>query len=186
MGRWLGLLALALVPMGCGGNGDATPAAGVKSKPHVCQETSAYGYTVCGYPLQPRRPSTLWTSSGRSAVRLAGPATPAQHSLPSGFWVPERIFASPDGKTLLAQWSGECESQSTYLVSTTSGEVRSILDPAAESTALGWTKDGRAEIKVPRSICGASGASVPGIYAVDRASLKLMLERRIKAEPGGP
>ena len=170
---------------GCGGGGRATAPPAQRAH-QVCRPTRAPAYTVCGYPLQKRTPSTIWASFGRSAVELTGPAERVKHyPHPAGFWVPERLFPSPDAKTLLAQWSGQCEVQSTYLISAQTGRTRAILGKADESSAVGWAKDGSARIKVPRPTCGGSHLAA-GIYAVDPVTLKLSLLRRIRARPGGP
>jgi hypothetical protein len=179
------LACAALLAAGCGGGGGGQePAA--KREHQVCRPTRVSAYTVCGYPLQRRTTSSIWASFGRSAVRLTGPAEIVkQDSHPAGFWVPGRLFPSPDGKMLLAQWSGQCEVQSTYLVSAQTGERRPILRRTDESSALGWTKDGAAKIIVPRATCGGSRLAA-GIYAIDPATLKPTLLRRIKQRPGGP
>jgi hypothetical protein len=181
----IALLAFAaLAAAGCGGDHAAQEPA-VEREHQVCEPTRAAGYTVCGYPFQKRTPSSLWASFGRSAVKLTGPAEAVKHDPhPAGFWVPERLFPSPDGKVLLAQWSGQCEVQSTYLVSTQTGKRRAILGQADESTALGWTGSGFAKIRIPRPICGGAHLGA-GIYAIDPATLRRTLLRRIKPRPGG-
>jgi hypothetical protein len=116
---------------------------------------------------------------------MAGiPAEPIKNAGPAGFWVPDRLFRSPDGRTLLAQWSGECETQTAYLVSVATGKVREIFG-TNESTSNGWTSDGRARVrlgypifeKYPRVRVQA------GMYDVDPVTLKRTLERRL---PYGP
>jgi hypothetical protein len=176
---------VALVIAGCGGGGGEQAAA--PRTPHqLCEATRAPGYTVCGYPLQQQVPSSIWRSFGRGAVKLTGPAEKAKHDRrPAGFWVGERLFPSPDGKTLLVQWSGECEVQSTYLVSSDTGTRRAVLGSADESSALGWTKEGLAKIRIPRPVCGGAHLSA-GIYTVNPATLKPTLLRRLRPEPGGP
>jgi hypothetical protein len=180
------LACAALLVGGCGGGGGGGQEAAVQREHQVCRPTRASAYTVCGYPLQQRTTSSIWASFGRSAVRLTGPAEIVkQDPHPAGFWVPGRLFPSPDGNLLLAQWSGQCEVQSTYLVSVQTGERRSILRRTDESSALGWTKEGSAKIMVPRPTCGSSRLAV-GIYAIDPSSLRPTLVRRIKPRPGGP
>jgi hypothetical protein len=182
----LALLACAaFLAAACGGNeGGEQPV--VQREHQVCEPTRAAGYTVCGYPLQKRTLSSIWVSFGRSAVKLTGPAEIVkQDPHPAGFWVPGRLFPSPDGKVLLAQWSGQCEVQSTYLVSAQTGKRRAVLGRADESTALGWTENGLAKIRIPRPICGGAHLA-PGIYAIDPATLRPTLLRRIKPGPGGP
>ena len=172
----MGFVAL-LAAAGCGGSGGGTTAA-EPTVHHLCEATSAHGYTVCGYPLQKRVPSTIWRSFGRSAVQLAGPAAKAKRGhRPAGFWVSRRLFPSPDGGTLLAQWSGPCGAQS-YLVSADTGNLRPVAPRAAASRALGWTRTGSARIEVTRPVCGASRLA-PGVYAIDPATLVPTLLRRV-------
>jgi hypothetical protein len=116
-------------------------------------------------------------------VQLAGPVERAkQGRRPAGFWVSRRLFPSPDGATLLAQWSGRCGPQS-YLVSVDTGNVRQVAPRAAASRALGWTRSGSARIAVPRPVCGTSRLG-PGIYAIDPATLRPTLLRRVRARLG--
>jgi hypothetical protein len=86
-----------------------------------------------------------------------------------GFW--RQAFLSPDGQTILAQWSGECEVQETFVVPASGGKPQPVAQAAgnatAESFALGWTPDGQALVFLPFAACGA-GADVPGVYARDR------------------
>jgi hypothetical protein len=175
---------VALAAAGCGGGVERVA---TSRAPHqVCEASRARGYTVCGYPFQQRAPSSIWRSFGRSAVKLAGPAEAGKHDpRPAGFWVRERLFVSQDGTTLLAQWSGQCEVQSTYLISTETGSRRALLGPTDESAALGWTRDGSAKIRIPRPACGGAHLAA-GIYAVDPVTLRPTLLRPLKARPGGP
>jgi hypothetical protein len=84
-----------------------------------------------------------------------------------GHW--ERGFLSPDGETLLAQWSAECEVPVTFFVPLESGRARPVagtsLRDAPVSVAAGWLHDGRAVVEFPESACGA-GIERPGVYAV--------------------
>lgn len=80
---------------------------------------------------------------------------------------------SPDGETILAQWSGECEVPNAFFVDARGGTPRpaagpgSSQDPISQpSEGLGWTTDGRAIIFVPEQPgCGSSGN--PGVFLVD-------------------
>jgi len=142
-----------------------------------------------------KRPSTIWARANGRLHRIAGPARvamdgippkPVKNAYPVGFWVPERIFVSPDGRTLLAEWSGECETQWAYFVAVASGRVRTIFG-VYESTAYGWTHDGRARVRLASPIYAKS--KYPrirlhaGMYDVDPVTLKRTLEKRL---PGGP
>lgn len=77
---------------------------------------------------------------------------------------------SPNGRTLLASWSGECESPRAVFVPTGGGAVRTADGKSspvrsAESYALGWASDDRAVVGFPMGACGP-GLRQPGIYAM--------------------
>jgi hypothetical protein len=86
-----------------------------------------------------------------------------------GWWI--WAAASPDGKTILAQFSGECEVPMAFFVAATGGAPRSVSgsytfsDPPEDSKALGWTTDGRAIVFIPAQ---------PGCGSTDRAGVFLM------------
>jgi hypothetical protein len=85
---------------------------------------------------------------------------------PNGHWV--KLLLSLDGRTWLAQWSGECEVQTTYFIPARGGKARPVTgDASDESIALGWALHNRARILVPRPACGSQFRR-PGIYLVDR------------------
>jgi hypothetical protein len=120
------------------------------------------------------------------------PPRPAKNAYPAGFWVPNRLYRSPDRRTLLGQWSGACETQTAYLVAGATGKIRAVFAAKVrgiymtyESTAHGWTADGRARVRLsypifenyPRVRVRA------GMYDVDPVTLKRTLERRL---PYGP
>jgi hypothetical protein len=107
-------------------------------------------FTICGYPWSLRtRPSTVYLR-GRKVL-----------SRRSGYW--RSVELSPDRKTLLLQWSGECESQTAYLARADGSGLRPV---GTESVALGWTRSGRAVVDLPRGAC-AGAARRPGIYLLD-------------------
>jgi hypothetical protein len=73
---------------------------------------------------------------------------------------------SQTGTAILAQWLGECESPSAYLI------VGRWIRPyggseTVESVPLGWLPDGRALVSFWSGACGA-GIHTPGVYAVPR------------------
>jgi hypothetical protein len=79
--------------------------------------------------------------------------------------------ASPDGRTILAQWSGECEVPMAFFIPAAGGKPQSVTGPYSRndyppnSTAYGWTTDGRAIVFVPREpACGSSEKS--GIFLI--------------------
>ena len=110
-------------------------------------------FTICGYPWSLRtRPSTVYRGGRRMLSRR------------NGYW--KRLELSPDRRTLLLQWSGECESQTAYLARANGSGLRPV---ATESVALGWTLSGRAVVDLPRGACAGS-ARRPGIYLVEPRS----------------
>lgn len=114
--------------------------------------------------------------------RLVGPAEirkVAPHD-PAGHWVFVRVAA--DRRTLLAQWSGECESPSAFVIGS-----RGRADPVGgsrslESVALGWSRGGRAIVHFTAGICGQGFHGGPGIYAVgaDRKPQLIVATRRLQ------
>jgi hypothetical protein len=116
-------------------------------------------FVICGYPWARRsRPSTIYL--GRR--RLLGPAGRVGH------WVSAEL--SPDRKTLLLQWEGECETLTAYLARAGGAGLRPAVGNAApESVALGWAASGRAVLDLPKGACGA-GFRRPGIYLLDPRS----------------
>jgi hypothetical protein len=86
-----------------------------------------------------------------------------------GHW--SKAYLSPDGRTFLAQWSAECEVPFAFLVPARGGVPRVVTGEAdwakaPQSTADGWTGDGRAIVEVWRGDCGLRGGR--GLYLVAR------------------
>jgi hypothetical protein len=107
-------------------------------------------FTICGYPWSLRMgPSTIYLR-GRKVL-----------SRRHGYW--RSVELSPDRRTLLLQWSGECESQTAYLARADGSGLRAV---GTESMALGWTRSGRAVVDLPSGAC-AGAARRPGIYLLD-------------------
>jgi hypothetical protein len=82
-----------------------------------------------------------------------------------GHW--RLALAGPHGQ-LLAQWSGECEVPTTYVVSASHDRVRLVgKSHTVEALARGWTRAGNPLIEFPDGACG-SGQTEPGLYQEDR------------------
>jgi hypothetical protein len=83
-----------------------------------------------------------------------------------GHW--QARWSSPDGKSRLGAWSGECESRTAWL-SIDHGPWTPVFARTdggpAPSVALGWTADGRAIVQVASAPCGG-GAETSGTYLV--------------------
>jgi hypothetical protein len=95
-----------------------------------------------------------------------------------GRW--RRVIASPDGRTLLGQWSGECEIQLTYIVTLADRTMRAILD-GLPSAAVGWGNDGRARVRLESEFWATKARRIvkAGIYRVNPANMTYVLERRV-------
>jgi hypothetical protein len=83
---------------------------------------------------------------GRGRIPIEDPPTAVV-----GHWAAG--FLSPDGRTLLVQWSAECEVPFAFAVPARGGTPRLVLggrrlDEAQPSIAHGWTLDGRAIVEV--------------------------------------
>jgi hypothetical protein len=147
------------------------------SVPFGCRAAARRGarwFLLCGYPLGGRKAaSTVQVRAPGGSVRiLFGPAEGA--ALPAGWWT--SAFLSRDGSRLLLQWSGECEIPVAFFARTSGGKATTVtgqpgLRGAPESVALGWSRDGRAVVDLPKGACGGS-ASRPGVYLIDPASGK--------------
>ena len=85
-----------------------------------------------------------------------------------GHW--RDAWLSPDGSTILAQWSGECEVPVAFFVGET-GDLRPVTGErdwtrSALSVAHGWSRDGRAHVSLLDGGCGY-GHPKPGRYLID-------------------
>jgi hypothetical protein len=170
----LGTLALVV---GCGGRSDAAPRAHAAKAPSVRCTHASGGFRACTVFSAPGERSALYWYSGSRWVVVRGP-------LPGepGWW--RRVFAAPDGQTLLAQWSGACERQSSYLVSATDGSLRAVFAGHA-SEAMGWTAAGLARVRLAERIWrGSTPLRRPGVYVVDPRTMAARLEHSSAARRG--
>jgi hypothetical protein len=119
---------------------------------------------ICGGPYSPKRDASIVYLRGRKLVGPVGKYGGAPHFV--GHW--SSIERSPDRWTLLLQWTAECEIPVAYFANADGTNLRPVArEPAIESVALGWARDGRAVIAFPRGTCG-SGRTPPGTYLVDQ------------------
>jgi hypothetical protein len=101
----------------------------------------------------------------QEGLELPLPPHPAAMTDMSGFWA--YALPSPDGRDLLAQWSGECEVPTAFFVvdgvpRPVTGERRFWQSP--NSRSLGWSARGEAFVfLLPNDACGNKRG--PGIYA---------------------
>jgi hypothetical protein len=158
------VLVLALVLAGCGGGPNTAARSPV---PPDCTRVGAHEettYYLCWKPTRDNHGRFL-TGTGDEQRTLAVelPARPAGTPL-VGHWRNARL--SPDGKTLLAQWSGECEAQIAYFIPAEGGEARPVTGRSEWSEALGWTDDGVARVRLANGACGTT-MHKPGVYLID-------------------
>jgi hypothetical protein len=183
--RWVPAVAAVVVVTGCGGGPAAVERATQGSKalrqtqPHRCTHVSR-GYRACttfGFPIRGER-SWIQHREGVRWKTFAGPP-----KVRRGWW--RRVLTSADRRTLLVQWSGECEIQSTYLVSTANGEERPIFR-GSSSTAVGWSGDARARVRLSAPLYGTDKSIrfQSGIYVVDPKTMEVSPERPIARRPG--
>src|SRR5215210_2426337 len=169
------VIGVSLVATGCGGAPAAIEHApqARKAGPSRCTHVSR-GFRACTVFGLPRGERSL--IQRREGARWKPFAAPPK--VRHGWW--RRIVASPDRRTLLAQWSGECEIQSTYLVSAANGKERPIFQ-GNWSTAAGWSSDGRARVRLLAPVYGADKTIrfQAGSYLVEPETMAVSLERPV-------
>ena len=157
----LALLLLLTTAAGCGGGEERERAASVTVRAAATPEVT------------PPRNLVITGDRGRGEARALAGIHPFAHwrdARRHGRWV--WAARSPDGRTLLGQFSGECEIPLAFLVRDGERRARSVTGrfkraaPPPVSHALGWTTDGRAIVAVPEeAACGAAGRG--GLYLVN-------------------
>jgi hypothetical protein len=102
-------------------------------------------------------------------VRFSGDGTPPKLPEPAaegpGHW--RYAFAARDGR-VLAQWSGECELPTAYLVDGGRPVALSTGGAHVESVALGMSLDGSPVVLFPVPGCG-TGSVRTGVHVLDAA-----------------
>jgi hypothetical protein len=185
----LGGALLSLAAIGCGG-GDSAPA--IPSGPSTATTMQAKPSTA-GSECQPvgktgEGPLQLcWGSeadghgrfvvdagSGQRELEIPppGPTPTAADAGKAGHWAWAAL--APDGHRLLAQWSSECEVPIAFFADLQGGDPEPVTGEedwaeSPESTALGWTTDGRAILFLPKGGACGSGESAPGVYLYSQA-----------------
>jgi hypothetical protein len=180
------LALVAAVLVGCGAEEEQ---AATTTRPPVatqpppppraeCITAKAKGFRLCGQPTEEPRatPSTIQRRDGEGWTLLASaPKSSNAAGNLHGHW--RQAWLSPDGKTLLAQWSAECEIPIAFFVDAETGAMRPVTGEgrwtdAPESIALGWGADGRAWVRLTKGYCGGS-KHPPGVYLIDPATRTL-------------
>jgi hypothetical protein len=167
-----GILALVAVALAaCGSESERSAAPKERPAATLEEPTGTIHQPDCK-PTGQLGDETLFLCWGRDSRRpgrfiLVAGETQRPLEVPSptrvGHWAWAKL--SPDGETILAQWSAECEVPIAYLVPAAGGKPREAV-PSYSSRALGWTHDGRAIVDVLESSCGPASPK-PGIYLVD-------------------
>jgi len=171
------LIGALLVVAGCGGRSDQPPAAHAAKAPFARCSRASGGFRACTVFSAPGERTALYWYAGSDWVVVRGGL--AGHA---GWW--RRVVPSPDHRVLLAQWSGECELQSTYLVSAAGGDARPVFAGHA-SEALGWTVAGLARVRLADQVWrGKTLLHRPGVYLVDPRTTSVRLERLVPASTG--
>jgi hypothetical protein len=120
-------------------------------------------YVICGGPYSPKRDASVVYLRGRKVLGPVGKYGGAPSFV--GHW--SSVERSPDGRTLLLQWTAECEVPVAYFANAEGSRLRPVgHDPSADTVALGWTATGDAVIAFPNGACGSS-PTAPGTYRVD-------------------
>jgi hypothetical protein len=189
MGRSSFALVFAAAALaGCGADEEraattAGPRAATTAQPPApprdrCIPAKAAGFRLCGQPTEEPRttPSTIERRDGEARrLLVSAPKSSSVGGNLHGHW--RQAWLSPDGKTLLAQWSAECEIPIAFFVDAKSRAMRPVTGEkvwteAPESIALGWGADGRAWVRLTKGYCGGA-KHPPGVYLIDVATGKL-------------
>jgi hypothetical protein len=130
-----------------------------------CDPAKAPGYRLCrgDRVTIERRVGGRWRAVARH------PRAEVVHGMVQGHW--REAWLSPDGRTLLAQWSSECEIPIAFFLPATGGSLRPVTGErdwrtSPESLARGWAPDGRARVLLLQGAC-AAGHPEPGAYLID-------------------
>lgn len=194
--RWLLVAVVMVVAVGCGSDpktADEKARAEMAKVQTTCDEgvncevlrpfrkctSVSRGFRACSTFLAADRQTAIYRrSAGERWQKVIGPLPPGH-----GWW--RRVLPSLDRRMLLAQWSGECEVQTTYLVSVTDRRVRTVF-PRHTSAALGWSADGRARVVLAEPVYGSRTTVKlrPGKYRVDPMTMAVELERPVARRPG--
>jgi len=189
--RWLVVAVVAVLAAGCGGD-EKTAGDTIRVEMAKVQTTCAEGVNCASDRFQPFRKCTHASRGFRACTTYRersertgiyrrgrdGWTTVAGAARSVGWW--RRVIAAPSRTVLLGQWSGECETQTTYIVER--GRARPIF-AQSESYAVGWSTEGQARVRVPMEARDPRGDVRAGIYLVDPQTLAHTLERPLARGP---
>jgi hypothetical protein len=166
----LPLLLAMLLLAGCGGSGASVVTVTRAAAPGRSCAKVTDSMLLCERPKTREYTTSFFVRGADGRLSSLPVENPPRE--PAGHWV--TAYLSPDGKTLLAQWSGECETPSAYFVAAVGGTPRALADRGDESLAHGWTGDGRAIVEFPKGVCGGT-AGPPGLYLVSLDGARRLL-----------
>lgn len=181
------VVAVASALSACGGSSAKTAPHAVRVatwRAKDCQPAGSHGsssYQLCWRPVGNEHGAFLRVEGEKkTALPLAppGPTPSAKYAGRDGHWYWAAL--SPDGTRFLAQWSGDCEAPTSFFVSLAGGKPAPVSGErdwakSPETSAYGWTPDGRAIVFIPtRPACG-SGIFRPGIYLVSENCRRRLL-----------
>lgn len=167
--RWTAL-ALLVLAAGCGGTRHVVS----RARPtHIVQRSctrAASAFRTCEIGRYPRMRPTIERMTRTGWAVVTGPL---KHPDPAASWR-SRVWVSPDGQTLLAEWDFPCDSAVAVFVPVRGGTSRVVtgqLDwrKAPISRPLGWTRDGKARVRV---------FGKRGVQLIDPSSV-----RRLRVKP---
>lgn len=145
--------------------------------PSGCESASTSGgVRVALCESEPQQPQRIERVSPIGHRQVLAEAPDGSNGL--GRW--RTAMPSPDGRWILATWSGECESLTAFLVPTDGGapavtiDGGSGLEGATESAGIGWAPDGSAVVQLGTGVCGAA-AEEPGVHLLEPDTLDTRL-----------
>ncbi len=194
--RFVALSVLAAVLAACSGAGaEPEPRAKAGGQDRAsqiglrCLDAGRRGgrvYSLCTTHAR-NEPGTFYVREGDSVTDLPVRwPTRAAARYRVGRW--SWAALSPDGKTLLAQWSAECEVPIAYFIDLRLGQARPVTPErrhggSPSSIGLGWTPSGDAVVAFPRGPCGTNTGR-PGIYRVSPRGAGMRYVRPYRDRPG--
>jgi hypothetical protein len=130
-----------------------------------CTPTNRPGERVCGSEpgVHDVEPTITLERDGRASRRITGSPVPKVMGQWEGYWSSAEL--GPDGRTILATFSGECESPSVYFVDLVTGRAYQPQSGGEirESVGMGWSSAGEAIVSFSAGVCGTA-APTPGVY----------------------
>lgn len=139
-------------------------------------------YDPCGELPDWLRQTIELRGAGGWRVVARHPAGDIFKNMVAGYW--RDAWLSPDGRTVLGQWSSECEVRFAFFVETTGGPLRVVTGErdwrrGPESIARGWTEEGWARVILPQGLCSENPEGPPGLYHIHPDSLEARFIRPV-------